>query len=86
MPNWIDEEGYDWYGKIECKRCFRRFKYVVVNRSEEVPLHACHDGWFTSEHDGVFHNAPKFVRRYTHKELLELARNGYLESEEAEGA
>ena len=60
MPNWVDEEGYDWHGKIQCGRCLQRFD----EEKGEVPLHPCHGGWFTSYHDGTAYYVPKFVRRY----------------------
>lgn len=24
MPNWTDDEGYNWFSKLECPRCLRR--------------------------------------------------------------
>ena len=35
MPNWTDDEGRDWFDKIECKRCLQRFDAV----DGEVPEH-----------------------------------------------
>jgi hypothetical protein len=50
MPNWTDENGYNWFGKIECKRCLQRFdgnSDPAVGGS--VPIHRCVGGYFTSK-------------------------------------
>ena len=59
MPNWTDDEGRDWFDKIECKRCLQRFGTV----DGEVPEHDCNGGRFKSgpDPDGVTHHAPIYV-------------------------
>jgi len=61
MPNWIDDEGYNWYGKLECKRCLGRFD---TDKDGEVPTHRCLGGWYKSEsYGGLWHQAV-FVRPF----------------------
>ncbi len=63
MTGYDDEGNYVY--ETNCKRCY--VGYDLVNG--EIPLHACIDGWYTSEsyitQDG-YQNLymPKFVRRY----------------------
>jgi hypothetical protein len=53
MPNWSDENGLDWFGKLECKRCLRVF---TADKQGEVPAHQCLGGWFASASgDDVWH-------------------------------
>lgn len=49
MPSWIDEGGYDWFGKIECKRCHGRFE---TDKNGEVPAHKCIGGIYKSDSNG----------------------------------
>lgn len=52
MPSWTDEEGYDWYGKLECKRCLRR----MTADHGEVPPHDCLGGrWASQSYTEVMH-------------------------------
>ncbi len=58
MPSWTDENGYDWFGKLECKRCLQRFDAV----DGEVPVHDCLGGRFTSGTDETgTHHTPVYV-------------------------
>lgn len=41
MPNWTDDEGFSWFGKLQCKRCLRVFD---ADKEGEVPTHACTGG------------------------------------------
>jgi len=53
MPNWSDENGVDWFGKLECKRCLHTFS---ADKNGEVPAHLCLGGWFASaSSDDVWH-------------------------------
>lgn len=54
MPSWTDESGYNWFGKIECKRCSKRF----VEENGEVPVHDCIGGRFTSFSANGDHHMP----------------------------
>jgi hypothetical protein len=59
-PSWTDETGYDWFGKLECKRCLQRFDAV----DGEVPVHECVGGeLFKSASDGREHHFPVRVER-----------------------
>ena len=50
MPNWVDENGYNWFGKIECKRCYERFDgNSDPAEGGSVPIHKCVGGYFTSQ-------------------------------------
>jgi hypothetical protein len=51
MPNWTDDEGTSWFGKIECKRCLQ----MLDQEKGEVPVHLCLGGkYYTSDYvDGV---------------------------------
>lgn len=59
MPNWTDETGYDWFGKLRCKRCNGRFDA----EKGEVPEHDCIGGRFKSgpDPDGVTSHTPIWV-------------------------
>jgi hypothetical protein len=47
MPSWIDEDGFDWFGKVNCKRCFEIFE----SKGCGPPPHQCCDGkWVTSKY------------------------------------
>lgn len=53
MPSWTDDEGYNWFNKLECKRCLQRFG---VDKRGEVPVHDCIGGRYRSESDvGEYH-------------------------------
>jgi hypothetical protein len=51
MPNWTDENGYDWFSKLECKRCLQRFE---TDDQGEVPPHDCIGGRWRSVSGGGF--------------------------------
>lgn len=55
MPNWTDESGFSWFGKLRCKRCNSVFEQ---NKKGEVPIHECLGGLYTSHFDGVEHHVP----------------------------
>lgn len=59
MPSWTDENGYDWFNKLECKRCLQRFDAV----NGEVPEHDCLGGRFKSGPDpnGTTNHTPIYV-------------------------
>lgn len=61
MPNWTDDEGNNWQGKIKCKRCLQVFKY---DKDGEVPLHVCHGGWYKSESKYPEWHEPIFVKPF----------------------
>lgn len=61
MPNWTDDEGYNWYGMLECQRCLGRFK---SDSRGEVSVHECLDGeLYTSETIAGAHHTPKKVTK-----------------------
>ena len=45
MPSWTDEGGFNWFGKLRCKRCFGVFEA----EKGEVPPHECVGGVFESQ-------------------------------------
>jgi hypothetical protein len=55
MPNWSDDEGRSYFGKIECKRCLQDFEYD--KKTGEVPVHKCVDGklWTSAYMNGTHH-------------------------------
>jgi hypothetical protein len=55
MPSWTDEEGYNWFNKLECKRCLQRFD---ADKRGEVPVHDCIGGRFRSDSDAIEHHYP----------------------------
>ena len=69
MPNWTDEDGKNWYGKLECKRCLNVFEHV----NGEVPIHKCIDGYYKSEYVNGVHHYPVPVSK---KELLQILKKG----------
>lgn len=70
MPNWTDDDGVDWFGKIECKRCLSVFN---SNEEGEVPIHQCLGGkYYTSGYDGLVHHYPIEV---SVQEILEYVRS-----------
>ena len=56
MPNWIDDEGFNWFGILECKRCLSRFK---TDKRGEVPAHDCLGERYDSVSDGSEHHFPR---------------------------
>ena len=53
MPNWTDDEGFSWFGVLECKRCLNRFK---ADENNEVPVHDCIGGlYYSASSDGKYH-------------------------------
>jgi len=56
MPNWTDDEGYNWFGKLECKRCLVRFDH---DKNGEIPAHDCIGGRYCSVSIGAEHHLPK---------------------------
>lgn len=69
MPNWTDEDGTDWFNKIECKRCLERFDVF----KGEVPSHRC-GGYYRSESSYGEYHYPVLVREYTvyEKKLIRI--------------
>jgi hypothetical protein len=59
MPSWIDEGGYNWYGKLECKRCLCRFD---ADESGQIPEHDCIRGRYKSENQDEVYYVPVCVR------------------------
>lgn len=60
MPNWIDEDGFNWFNKLECKRCLRIFD---ISKAGEIPEHECH-GWICkSASDGFENHQVVYVRK-----------------------
>ena len=56
MPNWTDETGYDWFNKLECKRCLNRFE---IDKRGEIPVHDCHGGRYDSVSTGGEWHLPR---------------------------
>lgn len=51
-PNWTDDDGRDWFNKLECKRCLHVFDAV----DGEVPEHDCIGSrWKSESKDGEHH-------------------------------
>ena len=71
MPNWTDEEGNNWFGKLECKRCLDTFD---TDQQGEIPVHKCLDGYcksFTNLRvSDVYHD----VARATEQEIKEFLK------------
>lgn len=61
MPNWIDENGFNWFGKLECKRCLKIFK---SDKNGEIPIHKCLDGYYKSGTVNDVHHSPIFVKKF----------------------
>ena len=58
MPNWIDDNDFSWFGKLECKRCLQVF---TVDKSGEVPTHKCIGGYYKSYSPYGEYHIPMFV-------------------------
>lgn len=60
MPNWTDDEGTNWFNKLECKRCLGLFE---IDSTGEIPVHSCLGSLFKSvtyltEHGRVEYHEP----------------------------
>lgn len=61
MPNWTDDEGRNWFGKLECKRCLQIFE---AGPDGEIPVHDCLGGRYRSESSGgEYHYPVKQIER-----------------------
>jgi len=68
MPNWTDDDGFNWFGKLSCKRCLAVFKA----EKGEVPVHECLGGYAKSkymdgEHNCVVWATPKEIEEFLTK-------------------
>lgn len=66
MPNWIDDEGYNWFGKLQCKRCSGRFDAV----KGEIPVHDCIGGRYKSASYGSEYHVPVWVSDFEYSKKL----------------
>ena len=72
MPSWTDDEGFNWFNKLECKRCLSVFE---SNNKGEVPIHQCVDGkYYTSGYVNSVHHYPVEVSKQEMLEYLKKKR------------
>ena len=59
MPNWTDDERFNWFKILECKRCLGRFD---EDDRGEIPEHECLGGIYRSESSYYEYHYPVFIR------------------------
>lgn len=62
MPNWTDDEGNNWFNKLECKRCLKIFD---IDENGEIPIHKCIGGYYKSVSKPPEHHYPVKVEKDT---------------------
>ncbi len=69
MPNWTDENGNSYYGKLECRRCLNDF---APDKDGEIPVHKCLDMYCKTVTDFRISDMHHEVVEASKKEILEF--------------